>query len=519
LLELVKQAKIGSIVPICKEIDEEIDALEYFAKLSNYGTKKNSVLMQSNEKSFGSANPCLMVMGKDNDFEIIALNNLGKKFLNFIKKDFKFCDKAIYKKDKIIGTLKPERKPVEEQERLKLKTHMDILRTIAFKFRPTTKPFEPYCGLFGTISYDFADQIEDLAANDEDLLKDQDYILYFLDNMFVVDHKAKKTYFIANALITDNQKEKIHQECNKTINNYEKIISKKAPKVKKPKKKELKVSYDTSKEEFLETIRNLKRYILDGDILYAAPSRLTISTFNSEPLDIYSQLKADSPENTLCYVNDGYGISISAGATSFLSVLGESEKAVELNIYTSKLPRGMKKDEIDNDLDNKYETMLKVDDNEIAYNTMLVDAARNDVAKISETGTRYVDKLFNVDKLANCQYSTFRIKGLLNKNFDALHTYFATMNTISGIPKIRSMQLLRKLEKRRSFTSSSVVYISPEKNLLSMTIEPIRIKKDKAYFGTSFRVFHNSNDEKEFNASDIKTAKLLDAIKSSGGLK
>ena len=113
-LESIKQAKIGSIVPVYKEIDEEIDALEYFAKVSNYGNKKNSVLMQNNEKSFGSANPCLMVMGKDNDFEIIALNNLGKKFLNFIRKDFKFCDKAIYKKDKIIGTLIPARKPVEE---------------------------------------------------------------------------------------------------------------------------------------------------------------------------------------------------------------------------------------------------------------------------------------------------------------------------------------------------------------------------------------------------------------------
>ncbi|MEK6869750.1 MAG: hypothetical protein AABX74_05940, partial [Nanoarchaeota archaeon] len=99
MLEQVKEAKIGSIIPVYKELNEEIDALDYFRKLSNYGNKKNSILMQNNEKSFGSADPCLMVTGRGNNFEIAALNNLGRKFLSFIKKDFKFCDKAIYKKD------------------------------------------------------------------------------------------------------------------------------------------------------------------------------------------------------------------------------------------------------------------------------------------------------------------------------------------------------------------------------------------------------------------------------------
>ena len=89
LLEAVKEAKIGSIVPVYKEIYMELDALEYFAKLSDYGRKKNSILFEDKERSIGSANPCLMVVGKDIDFEIIALNNLGKKFLSFIKKDYK----------------------------------------------------------------------------------------------------------------------------------------------------------------------------------------------------------------------------------------------------------------------------------------------------------------------------------------------------------------------------------------------------------------------------------------------
>ncbi len=511
MLELVKQAKIGTIVPVYKELDNEIDALEYFAKLSNYGNKKNSILMQNNEKSFGSASPCLILTGKGIDFEIAPLNNLGKKFINLIKKDFKFCDKAIFSKGKIIGKLASINKSVSEDEKFKLKTHLDIIRTIAFKFKPTTKPFSPYCGLFGMISDNFINQSED--ASD----KDPDYIFYFVDNMFLVDHKTKKTYFVANALVIDNQKEKLYQECSKTIHNYEKLMEKKAPKGKKPKKKELKISYDTEKEEFLGLMSNLRKYILDGDILHASPSRTTITSYNSEPLDIYSQLKVNSPENVLFYVNDGNGISISSGATSFLRVSGQ-EKEVELSIYTNKTDRATTKDEMNNDLDNKYELLLKVDESGIAYNTMLIDAARNDVVRISETGTRFVSKLFSIDKHPTYQFISSSVKGTLKHDLDALHAYLATMNPVKGTPKTKSMQLLVELEKgNRSFTSA--IYISPDEELKSMAIEPIRIKKNLAYFGTSSRVFHNSNDENEFKTVNNKEEKLLDAIRSAGGLK
>jgi anthranilate synthase component I len=488
LLEQVMEAKLGTVVPIYKKLDEEIDALEYFKKLSNYGNKKHSLLLQSDEKSFGSASPCLMVSGKGEDFEITPLNNLGKKFISFIKKDFKFCDKAVFTKGKILGKLANEVKTVDESEQLKLKTHLDIIRTIAFKFKSMNKPFMPYCGVFGMIS-------SHQDCERKDLLKDPDYIFYFLDNMFVVDHKTKKTYFVANALITDNQKEKIYNDSNNIINSYEKLISAKVPKIKKPKKKELKISYDTSKDEFRGVISNLRNRILDGKILYAETLRLMITTYNSSPLDIYSQLKSEVLGNTLSYINDGRGISISSGAASFLRVL---ENEINFSTYTDKKSRPTTKDGIDSDLDNKYELLLKVDESEIAHNMILMDSIRNNVARVSEPGTRHVDKLFNVNKFPKYQFISSSVKGKLKEDLDALHAYSATMDTVRN---------------------TSVVFISLEKELWSMAIEPIRIKKDNLYFGKSFRVFHDSNDEKEFKMINYQEEKLLKSIKSAGGLK
>ena len=515
MLEAVKQAKIGNIVPLYKEIDEEIDALEYFAKLSEYGKKKNSIFIQDGKKSFGTINPCLKVTGKGIDFEIAPLNTLGKKFLNLIKKDFKFCDKAIYTKGKIIGKLTPVKRAVSEQEKLKLKTHFDIIRAIAFKFKPTGKLL-PYSGALGIVSYDFANQEDDR----EDLLKDPDYILYFVDNMFIVNHNTKKTYFVANALITDKNNEKNYNACNKTINNYEKFISKKAPKGKKPKKKELKVNYDANNEEFLGLMKSLREHILDGNILYTCPSRTTISTYNAEPLDIFAQSKIAN--DNVFFINDGLGVTIGSKAKANLTVAHENERIVELEISTTAKPRGKEKDEIKKDLDNKYEALLKVDEKEIAHNIMIVDAARNDVARVSELGTRYVDKMLVVDEQDELQCLTSNIKGTLNENLDALHAYMAVFNpaVISGIPKVKSIEVLRKKEKgKRGFCSCSLLYVTPDKNLQSFTTEPIRIKKDKAYFITSCRVLHNNNLNDEFKSSDEKTTKILDTLKSAGDIK
>ncbi len=77
---LLRQVKIGSIVPIYKTLDKAIEPVEFFAKLSDYGRKPNCVFLESaavvakyGENSIGSAEPCLKLSGKGNKFSIVAL--------------------------------------------------------------------------------------------------------------------------------------------------------------------------------------------------------------------------------------------------------------------------------------------------------------------------------------------------------------------------------------------------------------------------------------------------------------
>ena len=94
-------------------------------------------------------------------------------------------------------------------------------------------------------------------------------------------------------------------------------------------------------------MKNLKGHIHDGDLLYAAPSRMVISNYNADTLDIYAQLKNIDPGNYAFYINDKYGISIGCSTDGILSVEGENEKTVGLSVLTATEPRGVIKEEIE----------------------------------------------------------------------------------------------------------------------------------------------------------------------------
>ena len=138
---LARNSKAGSLIPLVETLSYAIEPVEYFAKLSGYGKNKNCLMFESasvvpkyGERSIGSSDPCLKVTGKNENFEIIALNKTGVRFIKILTGDFDFCDEVEYRKNKIIGKLKPKRKTVSETERLKLINHIDLIRKIAFKY-------------------------------------------------------------------------------------------------------------------------------------------------------------------------------------------------------------------------------------------------------------------------------------------------------------------------------------------------------------------------------------------------
>src|SRR5699024_9401575 len=126
----------------------------------------------------------------------------------------------------------------------------------------------------------------------------------------------------------------------------------------------------------------------------------------------------------------------------------------ELQLYpiAGTRPRGLNPDgSINDELDIRNELDMRTDAKEIAEHTMLVDLARNDLARVSVPASRRVADLLQVDRYSRVMHLVSRVTATLDPELDALDAYRACMNmgTLTGAPKLRAMELLRGVEKRR----------------------------------------------------------------------
>lgn len=524
-LKQFEKAPESSIMPVFKTVKFNCPILNFFSLLSEHGQKENCIMLESadvvkkyGEKSIGSADPCIKAVGKGENFEIIALNSLGKRLLEKIGSRLGFCREKKVSESRISGVVEKDKEVLSEQDRLKTRTHADILRAIAFAFKPFGKKFEASSGLFGTISYDFIDQFEKLPRAKKDVLNDPDYEMLFLDNLFLVDHKKKEITFIANAFKTGQGDGGEVQRCLEQIAFYEKMLGETKGKRKEEKKGEARLSIKTDcpKQDYIAMVEKCKQHIVKGDVFQIVPSRTIEVEIKVNPLEIYRVLRKLNPSPYMFFMNTKTGTLLGSSPETFLKVEGTGKKRVEIRPIAGTRPRGLVKGKIDKALDQELEMELRADEKELAEHTMLVDLARNDVARVSKPGTRKVDKAYYVERFSHVMHLVSKVSGELLPGLDALHAYLASMNmgTLTGAPKVKAMELLRLLEKtKRGFYGGSIGYLTPSGDFDSaIVIRSMKVKEGKAFIRVGAGIVFDSVPEKEFEETESKAKATLKAI-------
>lgn len=524
--QIIRGARPGKIVPIVKQIDMD-DPMDFFAKLSDYGRAKNCCLFESREYltgsgalSFGTARPALYLTGSGPDFTIKALSSTGRRMLAYLAGDpqrFAFCESVDFSDEDITGRIRQIDRLVDEQTRLKSTNQMDVLRAVAFAFSLASKPFRITCGLFGAISYDFIDQFEKLPQNTADLLGNPDYELYFADNIFLMDHEHSQGYIIVNCVITDDDRDAVIAQARDCFDFYANIARFDAPKAHKYDGDIPPASSDTSQEEYERMVRTAKQHIIDGDVFQVVLSRTITEPCPDEPLDVYKRLRVLNPSPYMFYLNTPSTVLMGSSPELNLRVSGAGPRSVEIRPIAGTKPRGRIADQIDADTDFRYEAELKLDRKELAEHIMLVDLARNDIARVARPGSRVVTELLIAEKYESVQHLVSNVKGTLADGLDALSAYLATMNmgTLTGAPKIEAMKLIRLLEKtKRGYYGGAVMYLTVDGQFDScITIRSLQVKDHTAYIRVGAGIVHDSVPKTEFEETQHKAGSCLRAIR------
>ena len=523
--QIIKAARPGQIIPIVKQA-EIADPMEFFAKISDYGRAKNCCLFESREYlagtkalSFGTSRPSLYLTGTGRDFLIKALNKTGQRMLKYLSTQgrFNFCETINFGADEITGIIKKNQGVLDEQSRLKTTNQMDVLRAVAFAFKLASKPFRVTCGLLGALSYDFIDQFEKLPESKRDILNNPDYELYFADNIFIVDHEQKSAYVVVNCIVTDKNSENAISEAQECFDYYSNIARFDAPSGEKYSGPLPEPSTDTNQQEYEAMVKKAKEHIIDGDIFQVVLSRTKIEPCPDEPLDVYKRLRQLNPSPYMFYLNTPNTVLMGSSPELNLRVSGIENPIVEIRPIAGTKPRGRIDGKIDRDIDYRYEAELKLDRKELAEHIMLVDLARNDVARVARSGSRIVTELLTVEKYESVQHLVSNVKGELREDFDALNAYLATMNmgTLTGAPKIEAMKIIRELEKnKRGYYGGAVMYLTVDGQFDScITIRSLQVKDHTAYIRAGGGIVHDSVPKTEFEETEHKARSCLKAIK------
>ena len=553
----ISPGKVETIEQVGHYVD---DPLAAFAHLC--GNKNNALLLESAEidskddlQSLLMVDAALRMECWDNRVEVKALTGNGASVLPLFVEHAPDGLHIKERTDTSITLICDEADgELDEDSRLKAASVMDALRIVINKITPIRQhPHAVFLG--GVFAYDMLAGFEKLPYVAEGENDCPDFVFYLAETLITVDHQTRETHLIGSVFSGQDvaqqyfaiaqRLEAIHQQLhdmpaepvlvgantakiadveseaqsgqslvsdsensNETENGQS--LSSFDPSVE--------VSVDLSDEQFCNHVLDLKQHILAGDIFQVVPSR-TFSLPCPSPLLAYAKLKESNPSPYMFYMQDAAFSIFGASPESALKYERESNQ-VEIYPIAGTRPRGKRPDgSIDRDLDSRIELNLREDTKEKSEHIMLVDLARNDVAKVSRPGTRYVKDLLKVDRYSHVMHLVSRVVGQLRDDLDPLHAYQACMNmgTLVGAPKVSAATLIREVEKkRRGSYGGAVGYLNGQGDMdTCIVIRSAFVKNGTAYIQAGAGVVYDSVPQAEADETRAKAQAVIGAVKAA----
>ena len=260
----------------------------------------------------------------------------------------------------------------------------------------------------------------------------------------------------------------------------------------------------TSAEEYKAAIEQIHHHIRQGDTYQVNYTVQLQQNLTADPFAIYNRLVVEQ--------NAHYNAFIQHDDVSIISISPELFFKKDGDKLTTRPMKGTTNRGLTTETDLAQARWLAQDQKNRSENMMIVDLLRNDMNRISKIGSEDVKSLCQVEQYSTVwqMTSTIETQLLPNSRLNDVFQALFPCGSITGAPKIATMEIIKKVEKQpRGVYCGAIGILVPQgPSIFNVAIRTLQMEGTKAIYGVGGGITWDSNWEAEYEETKQKAAVL-----------
>ena len=260
----------------------------------------------------------------------------------------------------------------------------------------------------------------------------------------------------------------------------------------------------TSAEEYKDAIEHIHHHIRQGDTYQVNYTVQLQQNLTADPFAIYNRLVVEQ--------NAHYNAFIQHDDVSIISISPELFFKKDGDKLTTRPMKGTTNRGLTTETDLGQARWLAQDQKNRSENMMIVDLLRNDMNRISKIGSEDVKSLCQVEQYSTVwqMTSTIETQLLTNRSLCDVFQALFPCGSITGAPKIATMEIIKKVEKQpRGVYCGAIGILVPQgPSIFNVAIRTLQMEETKAIYGVGGGITWDSNWESEYEETKQKAAVL-----------